>query len=56
MTAKQFRDALERLDLTQGQAAEALNVSIRSINAWANGQKIPFLIAEVLTLWLKHGR
>jgi len=55
MTKTQFRAALEQLDLTQGQAAKLLHCTIRTINAYANGHPIPFLVANALENWLKHG-
>ena len=56
MTKTQFRDALERLGLTQGQAAKRLGLTIRMVNNYANGRyPVPVLVEEVLHLWLKHG-
>lgn len=56
MTKSQFRAALERLGLTQGQAAKALHLSLNMVNNYANGRyPVPFLVAEVLRLWLKTG-
>lgn len=56
LTKSQFRDALERLGLTQGQAAKALHLSLNMVNHYANGRyPVPFLVAEVLRLWLKTG-
>jgi DNA-binding transcriptional regulator YiaG len=51
MTAGHFRAALERLDLTQGEAAEFFGVSIRTAHAWANnGAPIPEAVAKLLRL------
>ena len=52
MNKAQFKEAIARLGLTQGQAAKALGVSIRSVNGYANGKPIPFLVAEVIRLWV----
>ena len=53
MTAIQFRAALDRLSLTQAQAAEALGVSIRTAHGYANGKPIPkpveLLLQRILT-------
>ncbi len=37
MTKTQFRNALSQLGMSQGQAAEALDVTLRTISNWANG-------------------
>lgn len=55
MTKTQFRDALERLGLTQGQAAVLLHRTIRTINGYANGEPIDPLVADRINDFLKHG-
>lgn len=44
MTKNQFRAALAALGCTQGQLADELEISIRSVNGYANGQHIPKLV------------
>ena len=53
MTAAQYRAALERLDLTQGTAAQWLGISIRSSHGYANGAPIPTAIAKLLRLCVR---
>jgi len=53
MTAAQFSNALARLGLTQGQAAEFLGVSIRTTHGWANNKPIPEAVAKLLRLMLR---
>lgn len=48
MTPAEFRTALERLALTQGQAAEALGLDIRTVNRYANQGPIPAPVALAL--------
>lgn len=55
MNSKQFRKALEELGLKQGEAAEFLDVSIRSVNGYANDWPIPKQTAMLLRLMIKHG-
>jgi hypothetical protein len=55
MTKQQYRNALERLELTQGAAAEFLDVSIRTSNGYANGEPIPGAAAKLLRLMLRLG-
>lgn len=50
MTAKQYRTALEVLDLTQGGLAQWLKISIRASHGYANGDPIPEPIAKLLRL------
>src|SRR4051794_4375444 len=45
-----FKEALRRLDLTQGEAAEALGVSARTVSSWANNDDIP----RYIELALRH--
>lgn len=53
MTPAQFRAALDRLDLSQGQAAEWLGKSIRQVNSYANGTPVPLAVAKLLRLCLR---
>lgn len=55
MTANQYRTALDRLGLTQAEAAEFFRVSIRSSHGWANGSPIPEAVAKLLRLMLRLG-
>lgn len=55
MTAKQYREALDELDLTQDGAAEFLGVSLRSAHGYANGAKIPHPVATLLRLMTSMG-
>lgn len=53
MTSKEYRGVLVKLDLTQGEAAEFLNVSIRTSNGYANGEPIPEATAKLLRLMVR---
>jgi hypothetical protein len=53
MTATQFRKALDDLGLTQGGAAEWLEISIRAAHGYANGAPIPGPIAKLLRLCVR---
>ncbi len=56
MTKTQFRDALERLGLTQGQAAERMGYTIKMVNNYANGREpIPLVVSSLVESWLNHG-
>jgi len=51
MNAKQYRDALEKLDLTQSAAGRMFGVDSRTSRRWAlGGAKIPPLVAMLLEL------
>ena len=53
MTAKQFRDALDRLGLSQLAAARLLGVDGRTARAWAlDERQVPGPIAVLLRLML----
>lgn len=55
MTARQFREALDRLGLTQVAAAEFLGIAERSVRRWAAGDgKVPKAVAKLLRLMLEH--
>lgn len=53
MTNEQYRKALAKLDLTQGQAAKFLGISIRTSNGYANDRVIPEYIAKLLRLMIR---
>ena len=53
MTAKQFRDALDRLKLSQLGAARLFNANGRTVRRWAIGERsIPTPVAIMLRLML----
>lgn len=54
MTAAQFRRALEQLRLTQGEAALSLELSVRTINGYANGDEIPLVVELALETLLRR--
>lgn len=57
MTRSQFRQALERLRLTQVAAAKHLGVDARSVRRWIAGdRRVPEPVAILLRLWLKARR
>jgi hypothetical protein len=53
MTPKQYRAALDQLDLTQSCAAEFLSVSLRTAHGYANGKPIPESTAKLLRLMVR---
>jgi hypothetical protein len=53
MTSEQYRKAIAKLGMTQGQAAEFLGVSVRSSNGYANGSPIPEAAAKLLRLLIR---
>jgi hypothetical protein len=53
MTPTQYRAALARLGLTQGEAAEWLDIAIRTSHGYANGDPIPKAIAKLLRLCVR---
>ena len=53
MTTSQFRKALDDLGLTQGGAAEWLEINIRTVHGYANGAPIPEPIAKLLRLMVR---
>ena len=53
MTANQFRNALDSLDLSQARAAEWLKLSIRAVHGYANGAPIPEPTAKLLRLMVR---
>jgi hypothetical protein len=52
MTQKQFRAALARLGVDQGEAAEILGCTIRTVNGYANGKEIPVVVERFLHLMI----
>ena len=57
MSAKQFRDALHRLGLTQVAAARQLGVDPRTVRKWVGAERrIPEPVAILVRLWLKARR
>jgi hypothetical protein len=55
VTAHQFRIALDRLALTQAQAAQFLGRSTRSVWGYCNGEPIDRPIVLLLSLMLEYG-
>lgn len=56
MTPEQLRAALERLGLTQAEAARRLGVTLRSVQHWVSGsRKIGRPVAMLVEGWLKAG-
>jgi hypothetical protein len=54
MNAQEYRDALERLKLTQLDAGELFNVGARTSRRWALGQaRVPTSVAMLLRLMLR---
>lgn len=53
MTAAQYKTALARLGMTQGDAARFFNVTLKTSNVYANGGKIPEAVAKLLRLMVK---
>ena len=56
MTAKQYSEALEKLDLTPYSAAKVLGVSLRQSHRYASGeQPVKRTVALLLAMYLRHG-
>lgn len=54
MTAKEYRDALDRLQMTQGTAGELFGVGPRTSRRWALDEaKVPVPVSMILRLMLK---
>lgn len=53
MTATQYKAALARLGMTQGDAARFFKVTLKTSNVYANGGKIPEAVAKLLRLMVK---
>ena len=55
MTADEYRDALEQLEMTQGVAGELFGVGARSSRRWALDQaKVPVAVSMLLSLMLNR--
>ena len=55
MTAAQLRSALDELDLTRREAADALGVSPATVRHWLSGRhRIPAPAAKLLLLWVRR--
>jgi len=52
MTAEQYRAALVRLAMDQGEAAAFLGVTVRTSHGYANGQPIPRSVELALQMML----
>lgn len=56
MTAKQFNDALRRLELTPYSAGPVLGISRRQAHRYAAGDTdIPEVVAKLVRAYLVHG-
>jgi hypothetical protein len=54
MNAKQYRDALTRLDLTQVAASQLFSVDARTSRRWAlGGAPVPHLVEMLLNLMVE---
>jgi len=56
MSAREYRNTLARLDLSQGQAAAVLGKSLRQAHGYANGDPVPVAVAKLLRLMLELKR
>ncbi len=56
MTPAEFRAALDRLSLTQEEAAMLLGVGLRTAHGYANGRPIPKGVGLLLELLLRRKR
>ena len=55
MTADEYRDALEQLEMTQSVAGELFGVGPRSSRRWAlNEARVPVAVAMLLNLMLNR--
>ncbi len=54
MNKTEFNLILDELGWTQGDAAEDMGLSIRTINAYANGAEIPKLVSNYLHVVLAY--
>lgn len=53
MTPADFRAALDRLELSQSEAARRLGVDPRTVRRWIAGdRRIPGPVVELLRTWL----
>jgi transcriptional regulator with XRE-family HTH domain len=54
LSGKQLRAALERLNITQTEAAKRLGVTARTVRRWVAGDtRIPEAVAIVVRSWHK---
>jgi len=53
MTAKEYRRALEQLELSQSEIARRLGISLRSAHGYANNKPIPEPVAKLLRLCVR---
>ena len=53
MNSTQYRNVLDRLNLSQAKAANLLGVSIRTSHGYANGDPIPEGYAKLLRLMIR---
>ena len=55
MTPADFRAALDRLGLSQSEAARRLRVDPRTVRRWIAGdRRIPWLVTELLRTWMEE--
>jgi DNA-binding transcriptional regulator YiaG len=53
MTADEFRDALDDLDMTQNLAAEVIGVDLRVLRRWAAGERdVPGSVETMLRVMI----
>lgn len=56
MTPRQYREAIERLGLSQEAAGEFFGYSARQGQRWANNERpVPRAVAIAIRLMIKHG-
>lgn len=55
MRSEELREALATLDLTQQEAANLLGVSLRTVQAWAIGERdVPEPAARLIRTWIRR--
>jgi plasmid maintenance system antidote protein VapI len=55
VTPKQFRGILEKLGLTQAEAARRMRVDTSTVFRWASGRRrIPGIVVSLLESWLRE--
>ena len=55
VTADELREALAELGLNQTQAAERLDVSLRTVQNWCAGvHEVPGPVVVLIRTWLRH--
>ncbi len=56
MTSRQLRAALNRLGISQSEAARQLNVNNRTVRKWVAGDlPVPRTVELIMDCWLHHG-